>query len=141
MSNIVKLPIPKAAAHRVIRNTVASLLSSRPRLTADANGLCRLCGYDLEGGMVCCHTKKDFDNCSLHSPDVSVANIEFDRATFDRALAIQKLVYCDDDADVVDTEAVDLALDELRIDSNRTDEAIADVVAGRIAIQQELDVT
>ena len=70
-----------------------------------------------------------------------MANIEFDRATFDRALAIQKLVYCDDDADVVDTEAVDLALDELRIDSNRTDEAIADVVAGRIAIQQELDVT
>ena len=66
MSNIVKLPVPKAATRRVVRNTVAAFLGSRPRLTVDANGLCRLCGYYIGDGVVCCHTQDDYDMCTLH---------------------------------------------------------------------------
>jgi hypothetical protein len=62
---IVKLPISENATRRVIGNTVASLIDNAPRLTADANGLCRLCGYDLAGGIVCCHTDEDYGMCSL----------------------------------------------------------------------------
>ena len=50
----------------------------------------------------------------------------------DRALTIEKIVcekYCDED-----TDAADLALDELHRDSNRTDKDIAYQVAMRIAL-------
>lgn len=48
----------------------------------------------------------------------------------DRALLIEKIVceeYCDED-----TDAADLALDELHRDANRSDKSIARVVSQRI---------
>ena len=66
--DVKKLPISEEARRRI---EAGFLLNSgqfdkrHPHMTADANGLCRMCGYDLEGGVVCCHSLDDYDRCSL----------------------------------------------------------------------------
>jgi hypothetical protein len=68
-SNVKKLPISDEAKRRVEAGFLfdsGALNSRHPRMTADANGLCRMCGYDLGGGTACCQSLDDYDSCTLH---------------------------------------------------------------------------
>jgi hypothetical protein len=68
MSNIKKLPISNEAKRRIEAGFLldsGQLNKKHPRMTADENGRCRMCGYDLEGGVVCCQSLDDYDECGL----------------------------------------------------------------------------
>ena len=68
MTNLKKLLISDKAKHRIEAGFMldsGQLNKTHPRMTADENGCCRMCGYNLEGGVVCCQSLDDYDECSL----------------------------------------------------------------------------
>jgi len=68
MTDIKKLLISDKAKRRIEAGFLldsGQLDKSNPRMTADENGCCRMCGYNLEGGAVCCQSLEDYDECSL----------------------------------------------------------------------------
>lgn len=67
-NNIKKLLISEEAKRRIEAGFLlnsGALNSRRPRMTADANGLCRMCGYYLGDEVVCCQSLDDYDQCTL----------------------------------------------------------------------------
>jgi hypothetical protein len=68
MTNIKKLLISEKSKRRIEAGLLidsGQLNFEHPRLTADENGLCRMCGYYLGDDVVCCQSLDDYDECSL----------------------------------------------------------------------------